>query len=175
DLRLREAERELAAARRLLREAGAERELLHRRLEEGRQEMEEWLQGCAQAEGGLPGHPQYLKGIAKGREALLQERELREAAESLHAQLRAAMDEQLELDAEALERMNGLTRQARKEQEETTREKDRLQGCVVELERGKRKTEGALSVAQEELEEACRDLEDASRRLARSRRDHGAA
>lgn len=45
---------------------------------------------------------------------------------------------------------------------------------MVELERGKRETEGALSVAQEELEEACRDLEDASRRLARSRRDHGA-
>lgn len=34
---------------------------------------------------------------------------------------------QLELDAEALERMDELTLQARKEQEETNREKDRLE------------------------------------------------
>lgn len=52
---------------------------------------------ASQEEGGLPGHPQYSAGIAKGREALLQERELREAAESLHAQLRAAMDEQVHI------------------------------------------------------------------------------
>ena len=44
-----------------------------------------------------------------------------------------------------------------------------------ELERGKRAAEGALSAAQEELEEACRDLEDFGRRLARSRGDHAAA
>lgn len=34
---------------------------------------------------------------------------------------------QLELDAEALERMDELTLQARKEQEETNREKSRLE------------------------------------------------
>lgn len=39
--------------------------------------------------------PQYSAGIARGREALLRERELREKAESLYAQLRAAMDEQV--------------------------------------------------------------------------------
>lgn len=38
---------------------------------------------------------------------------------------------QLELDAEALERMDELTRQARKEQEKTTREKDRLQVIML--------------------------------------------
>lgn len=37
---------------------------------------------------------------------------------------------QLELDAEALERMDELTVQARHEQQETSREKDRLEVCV---------------------------------------------
>lgn len=49
DARLREADTELAAARRLLREAGAERELLRHRLEEARLEMENLLQGYVQA------------------------------------------------------------------------------------------------------------------------------
>lgn len=49
DARLREAETELAAARRLLREAGAERELLRHRLEQARQETEDLLRGSVEA------------------------------------------------------------------------------------------------------------------------------
>ena len=49
DARLREAETELTAARRLLREAGAERDLLRCRLEEARQETEDLLRGPVQA------------------------------------------------------------------------------------------------------------------------------
>lgn len=48
DARLHEAESELSAARRLLHEAGAERELLRVRLEEARQETEDLLRGVPQ-------------------------------------------------------------------------------------------------------------------------------
>lgn len=49
DARLQEADTELTAARRLLREAGAERELLRHRVEEARQETEDLLRGGFQA------------------------------------------------------------------------------------------------------------------------------
>ncbi|CAM9584955.1 unnamed protein product [Scytosiphon promiscuus] len=183
DARLREAETELSAARRLLHEAGAERELLRLRLKDARKETEDVLQGFPQQVGFFVGFDplarkmfcRYCRAAATGRESLLRERELRENAESLCAQLRAAMNEQIELDAEALERMDEWTLQARTERDAITLEKDRLQDRVGDLEKGKHDAESALSAARDELEEACRDLEDVGRRLARSRRDHAAA
>ncbi|CAN0050538.1 unnamed protein product, partial [Discosporangium mesarthrocarpum] len=96
--------------------------------------------------------------LAQVEASLRVERQRREELEGRCERLHEALTNQLERDAEALERMDELARQARKERDKTNRDRTQLQERLHTSERKRSATEKALRLAEAELEEAKRNI-----------------